>query len=96
MHIASAGGTWQSLVCGFGGFRVKHGKMTFKPWLPEQWTDIRFALKWHGNDVAVTVSHDCCRFRLSAPAGTTQEIEVMGSPVTLTANEETILALEPA
>ena len=29
MHIASAGGTWQVLVCGFGGFRVVHGQMSF-------------------------------------------------------------------
>ncbi len=34
IHIASAGGTWQMIVCGFGGFRVRNGQMTFKPWLP--------------------------------------------------------------
>ena len=36
MHIASAGGTWQVLVCGFGGFRVVHGQMSFRPWLPDE------------------------------------------------------------
>ncbi len=34
IHIASAGGTWQILVYGFGGFRVEHHQMTFNPWLP--------------------------------------------------------------
>jgi kojibiose phosphorylase len=96
MHIASAGGTWQSLVCGFGGFRVKHGKMTFKPWLPKQWSDIRFSLKWQGNDVAVTISHDECRFMLSAPVGTTEDIEVFARSLTLTAGQETVLAPELA
>jgi kojibiose phosphorylase len=95
MHIASAGGTWQSLVCGFGGFRVKHGRMTFKPWLPEQWSDIRFSLRWQGNNVAVTISHDECRFLLTAPAGAREVIEVLGRPVTLIAGQETIFTPEP-
>lgn len=93
MHIASAGGTWQSLVCGFGGFRVKHGRMTFKPWLPKQWSGIRFSLKWQGNDIAVTILHDECRFLLSAPEGVSQIIEVCGRQETLTAGEE--LAISP-
>ncbi len=93
MHIASAGGTWQSLVCGFGGFRVKHGQMTFKPWLPEHWDDIRFSLIWHGNVIAVTVSHDSCRFQLSAPEETTLAIEVFGCPAKLFAQQETIVSI---
>jgi kojibiose phosphorylase len=96
MHIASAGGTWQSLVNGFGGFRVRQGKMTFKPWLPEQWTDIRFSLKWRGDEIAVTVLSDECRFLLSAPSGTRQVIEVFGHPVTLIAGHETVIESEPA
>ncbi|MFA3917034.1 glycoside hydrolase family 65 protein [Ruegeria hyattellae] len=94
MHIASAGGTWQSLVCGFGGFRVKHGRMTFKPWLPEQWTNIRFSLKWQGNDVAVTITPDECCFQLTAPAGTKEVIEVLGRQVTLLAGQEVTFAPE--
>jgi kojibiose phosphorylase len=88
MHIASAGGTWQSLVNGFGGFRVKHGKMTFRPWLPKQWSDIQFSLKWQGNDVAVTILHHECRFLLSGPEGATEIIEVFGRQKTLTAGQE--------
>jgi kojibiose phosphorylase len=92
MHIASAGGTWQSLVCGFGGFRVKQGKMTFKPWLPAQWSNIQFSLKWLGNDIAVTISQDDYRFLLSAPAGVSEIIEVFGRQETLNAGQELILS----
>lgn len=93
MHIASAGGTWQSLVCGFGGFRVRHGQMTFKPWLPDKWQDIRFSLKWRGYLVAVAISHDDCRFRLSAPEGTSVAIEVFDQPVTLSGQNEAVVAV---
>lgn len=95
MHIASAGGTWQSLVNGFGGFRVRHGKMTFKPWVPKEWADIRFSLKWRGNSVAVVISHDECRFLLSAAEGTRQVIEVFGRPVSLLAGRQTVLSAKP-
>ncbi len=88
MHAASAGGTWQSLVCGFGGFRVMHGQMTFQPWLPEAWTELRFRLKWHGNTVEAAIRHDSATFRLLAPAGTTETITVFGKPLMLTANKE--------
>jgi kojibiose phosphorylase len=90
MHIASAGGTWQSLVCGFGGFRVKHGKITFKPWLPEHWSGIQFSLKWQGNDIVVTILRDECRFLLSAAVGVSEIIEVFGQQKTLTAGQEVI------
>ncbi len=92
MHAASAGGTWQSLVCGFGGFRVMHGQMTFKPWLPAEWSDIHFRLKWHGNTVSVTITHDGAMFRLDAPKGASETILVHGAPVVLKAGEQTAVA----
>jgi trehalose/maltose hydrolase-like predicted phosphorylase len=36
MHIASAGGTWQILVNGFGGLRILGGRVTLTPFgVPE-------------------------------------------------------------
>lgn len=85
VHIASAGGTWQILVCGFGGFRVKHDRMTFEPWLPTEWDAIHFRLQWRGYPVDVSVSHSEITFTSHAPAGTTELISVVGEPVRLTA-----------
>lgn len=87
IHIASAGGTWQILVCGFGGFRVRKGRMTFKPWLPEGWNELRFRLKWRGMDLAVTIAPDECCFQLTASVGTTETIEVQECQHELAANE---------
>lgn len=96
MHIASAGGTWQSLVNGFGGFRVKQGKMTFKPWLPQKWSGIAFSLKWQGNDIAVEISHEECKFLLSAPVGVNEPIEIFGGQEILTAGQELIVRPPPS
>ncbi len=90
MHIASAGGTWQVLVCGFGGFRVVHGQMSFSPWLPERWQAIHFRLRWRGNPLRVTVAHAGITFALDGPAGTTVPVLVHGRPVELSRGTTTV------
>lgn len=64
IHVASAGGTWQSLICGFGGFRVMHGQMTFKPWLPADWRELHFKLNWRGSTLGVCVRQHEIEFLL--------------------------------
>lgn len=93
MHIASAGGTWQALVCGFGGFRVREGTMAFDPWLPERWQEIRFRLQWHGDAVDVAIGHTEATLCLRAAEGTTLDVLVRGEKVALSAGEPAVVAL---
>lgn len=88
MHIASAGGTWQVLVCGFGGFRVVHGQMSFRPWLPADWQAIHFRLRWRGARLGVSVDHAGMTFDLDGP----QPVPVLvhGRHVELTAGITTV------
>ena len=87
MHIASAGGTWQILVNGFGGLRVLGGRLSFTPWLPGDWQGIRFRLRWRGRPVHVSVDHGHVELLLGGEAGGTEEVLVGGELVTLTAGE---------
>ena len=93
IHIASAGGTWQMMVCGFGGFRVRNGQMTFKPWLPPDWDAVNFRLKWHGNTVSVSANHTSATFVLSGPEGCHESIILNGREITLQANAEVTVDL---
>ena len=54
-HIASIGGSWMSLVYGFGGMRDYGGEMSFRPRLPAGWTRLRFPLTVRGNLIHVDV-----------------------------------------
>jgi kojibiose phosphorylase len=94
IHIASAGGTWQSLVCGFGGFRVKHGRMTFRPWLPAQWKELRFKIRWRDAQVAVTIAREEAHFRLAAAEGRRETIEADGREITLEAGRKVVAQLK--
>jgi kojibiose phosphorylase len=93
IHIASAGGTWQTIVCGFGGFRVRNAQMTFKPWLPPDWNAVDFRLKWHGNTVSVTADHTSATFVLSGQKDCREMIIVNGHEITLQANSKVTVDL---
>lgn len=57
-HITSMAGTWLSVTKGFGGMRVKDGKLYFNPFLPEQWTSYSFRLEFRGRVIKVKVTKD--------------------------------------
>ncbi|MGZ0654374.1 beta-phosphoglucomutase family hydrolase [Coraliomargarita sp. W4R72] len=69
VHSACLGGTWMTVVHGFGGFRDTPDGLVLNPKLPEQWSRFSFPLVWRGSQIrvecsgeGVTISH------LSGPA----------------------------
>jgi kojibiose phosphorylase len=94
MHIASAGGTWQILVNGFGGLRILGGRVTLNPWLPDDWEGIRFRLRWRGRPIKVAVDHERVELLLGGPEGGAEEVVVDGKPVRLTAGTPVEVARE--
>ncbi|MBS1692214.1 MAG: glycoside hydrolase family 65 protein [Actinobacteria bacterium] len=93
MHIASAGGTWQTTVCGFGGFRVRNGMMTFDPWLPQGWRRLAFKLHWHGQVVSVSITQRDVTLELDAAPEATLRVAVHGHEVQLRARSAVTVAL---
>jgi maltose phosphorylase len=55
-HITSMAGTWMSLVKGFGGMRVRDGKLHFNPFIPQQWKSYSFRLDFRGRVINVIVT----------------------------------------
>jgi maltose phosphorylase len=81
LHITSMAGTWLSVVEGFGGMRVRNGKLRFSPQLPKEWKSYSFKVNFRGHQVTVEVSRDKCTFR--ADGDDELEIEVNEELVTL-------------
>jgi len=55
-HITSMGGAWMSFVQGFGGMRVRGGKLHFAPILPEKWEGYSFNINFRGAVISVEVN----------------------------------------
>jgi maltose phosphorylase len=57
-HITSMAGTWMSVIKGFGGMRVRDGKLYFNPFIPDQWKSYSFKVEFRGRVIKVNVSKD--------------------------------------
>jgi len=57
-HITSMAGTWMSVVEGFGGMRVRDGKLSFQPFLPAKWRSFSFHIGFRGTLINIKVSKD--------------------------------------
>jgi len=79
VHVASTGGVWSALVCGFGGFRDHGGIFSIDPRLPEQWESLVYRLTLLGTRVKVTVWAD--RVDLEIEDGKQATLRVRGQEV---------------
>lgn len=78
-HITSMAGTWMSVVKGFGGMRVRDGKLHFQPFIPKQWKSYSFRLEFRGRVIKVRVSKE-----------KTETILESGEPMEIVLNGKTV------
>jgi len=76
VHIASTGGVWSSLVCGFAGLRDQGAVPYFDPRLPEEWDSLSFHLKLQGRLLLVEL--DPAAITLSVLDGELLDVDVRG------------------
>jgi maltose phosphorylase len=55
LHITSMGGTWMSVVYGFGGMKILNGMLHFDPVLPENWTGLSFKILYRDRTLIVMI-----------------------------------------
>lgn len=58
MHAASLGGTWQAVINGFAGVKIRKRILSFNPKLPYNWKRMKFLLKWKGFDLSVNIDKE--------------------------------------
>lgn len=78
-HITSMAGTWMSVVKGFGGLRIKDGKLSFTPFIPEGWNFYSFRLEFRDRVIKLTISKD-----------KTETTLVSGDPLEIIVNDKVI------
>jgi kojibiose phosphorylase len=58
VHAAELGGTWQIVIRGLAGVRVRDGVLSVDPSLPDHWRSLRFRMWFRGNLIQIAVSQD--------------------------------------
>lgn len=92
VHIASTGGVWSSLVCGFAGLRDQGPAPYFDPRLPAEWDGLTFHLKVRGRLLLVRLTADS--ITLTVQDGDALDVDVRGHLLTVGADPVQV-ALEP-
>jgi len=64
LHITSMAGTWMSIVYGFGGVRIRDGRLCLAPFKPEAWERYAFHLFFRERLLKVTVDTSGTRVEL--------------------------------
>ena len=86
LHITSMGGTWMAFVQGFGGMRVKNGKLNFNPFIPDGWKSYSFRLNFRGAHLEFNLTRS--DFHLVNHSKTDIELVVLGKQYHLPAKKE--------
>jgi maltose phosphorylase len=56
LHITSMGGTWMSVVYGFGGLRLTENMLHFDPVVPENWQSLSFRIMFRENMLHIKIN----------------------------------------
>lgn len=92
VHIASAGGVWNSLVYGFGGMRDYHGVITFDPRLPLSWDHLQYRIQVRGTRLLVRL--EPTQLVLTVLSGPDLQVDVRGDRFVLSGDAPTIVPLD--
>ncbi|GAB2980520.1 glycoside hydrolase family 65 protein [Nocardioides montaniterrae] len=98
VHVASTGGVWSALACGFGGFRDVGADKGDQQWqldprLPATWESLTYRLTLRHTRVRVAVERD--RLTLTTEAGKAPlTFVVRGEPVTVRPGEPVVVPLD--
>jgi maltose phosphorylase len=88
-HITSMAGTWMSVVEGFGGMRVRDGKLSFQPFLPAKWQSFSFHIGFRGALLKIKVSKD--GVQIKNLSGNEVAVIVYGKEQLVKANNELLV-----
>jgi len=55
LHITSMGGTWMSVIYGFGGMMIREGLLSFEPHLPAKWEALSFKILYRGRTLKIHI-----------------------------------------
>ena len=64
IHTASMGGSWMSIVFGFGGMRVVNGELNFHPHLPKKWKSLNFKINFKGRTLNCYLQENSIQIKL--------------------------------
>ena len=87
IHAAALGGTWQAVVFGFGGVKVKKERLFITPRIPRTWKKTVFSLIWKGDTVKLEITNDTIKVKVASSRHKDVRIGVFNKLISLKTNK---------
>lgn len=81
LHMANMGGTWISIIYGFGGLRLKDTGLSLAPIIPTKWMGYTFRLQYLGRELSIEITKVSVKIVLDR--GNDLQITIYGKEVSL-------------
>ncbi|MCB8995285.1 MAG: glycoside hydrolase family 65 protein [Bacteroidales bacterium] len=88
LHITSMGGTWMSVVYGFGGLRVADDMLHFDPVFPENWESLSFKIMFRENMLRININKDS--IEIDNEKGPAITVMLKGKKLRITSREKVL------
>jgi len=95
IHAAAVGGSWQTVVMGFGGLTLKSDRIVLKPWLPKRWHRLAFSVRWRDRYIKLQICHDNVKIVIEADRAMSIPCTFWGECCTISTNEKYTFNYDP-
>jgi hypothetical glycosyl hydrolase len=89
VHAASLGAIWMATMFGFANVSIKDHRLSLKPNMPSEWTELAFPVIFRGSRLHINLTHD--KAVITKVAGDDVPIELNGAEYLLTNKVEVSL-----
>ncbi len=87
IHAACLGGTWQTVIFGFGGVSFKKGKIFINPRMPHTWRKMVFSLLVKGDVIKLELTNSLIKLRVISKKKASIEIGIFGKLIRIKPNK---------
>ena len=95
IHGAAVGGTWQTVVRGFGGLTLKSDRIVLRPWLPKKWRRLLFKVHWRDRMIRLDINHKCVSVFIASDERVPIPCTFWGKCFTIATNEQYMFNYDP-
>ena len=94
VHGAAMGGAWQMAIHGFAGMKIRRNILSFDPWLPAKWRELKYNCFWHGKKLYIKITRKDITLRYAGTRGKSLTVNVQGKPILLRPNRTSKIRLK--
>jgi len=87
IHAASLGGSWQAVIFGFAGVKIKKERLFIDPYLPRGWNRLIFSLIWKGDNIKFEVTNQMIKLKALSTKRKEVELGIFGKLMRVKTNK---------